>query len=355
MKNFRCICGNLLYFENTQCVACGHVLGYVPERGVLSALEPAAGDTWRARSADEAVYRMCQNYAQAHVCNWLVPAADPNPFCRSCRLDRMIPDLTLPRNHTLWHRVESAKRRLLYSLYSLNLPVVGEAEDPVNGLAFAFLADPVPAAESSYDDEQFRQVLTGHDHGLITLNIAEADPGAREQMREAMNERYRTLLGHFRHESGHYYWFRLVRDSRWLGEFRGLFGDERRDYAAALKNYYETGNEGRWRERHISAYASSHPWEDWAETWAHYLHMIDTLETAEDAGMMMGGRKIRSLTSAPDLQFEELRDDWARLTLTMNAVTRSMGMADPYPFVVSDHAANKLRFVHDLVREIGGA
>lgn len=349
MKNFRCVCGNVLYFENTQCVACGHAVGYLPDKRVISALEPQAGETWRALAADDALYRMCDNYAHARVCNWMLPADDPQRLCESCRLDRVIPDLSLPHNHTLWYRVESAKRRLLYTLFALRLPVVGEQEDPENGLAFAFLADADATAEFS-DKADRRRVLTGHGNGLITINIAEADAGVLENERERMQELYRSLLGHFRHESGHYYWDRLVRDSRWLGEFRGLFGDERRDYQQALERYYQTGNHGRWRERHISAYASAHPWEDWAETWAHYLQMIDTLETAEDAGVAIGGRAVRSLSGAPRLAFEEMKEEWVRLTLAMNAMTRSLGLSDPYPFVFSEHATVKLHFVHDVVQ-----
>jgi len=352
MKNFRCVCGNPLYFENTHCVACGHTVGYLPERRTMSALEPAAGETWRALAADHALYRMCGNYSQQHVCNWMVAADDPHRYCRSCRLNRLIPDLTLPHNHTLWYRVETAKRRLLYTLYVLGLPVQGEEEDPQHGLAFAFLADDKGTSEFAVDADHQRRVLTGHGGGLITINIAEADPSAREQMREQMQELYRTLLGHFRHESGHYYWDLLVRDSRWLGEFRGLFGDERRDYGEALRQYYATGNLGRWRERHISAYASMHPWEDWAETWAHYLHMIDTLETAADAELAIAGHRPRSLFSQPQPEFDDMKEDWIQLTLTMNAVTRSLGLSDAYPFVFSDHAAAKLHFVHDLVQAV---
>lgn len=173
--------------------------------------------------------------------------------------------------------------RLLYNLFRLRLPVVGRDEDAEFGLCFAFLAD--PTAE--------RRVHTGHENGLITLNVAEADHSAREEMREEMGETYRTLLGHFRHEIGHFYWDRLVARSAWLDRFRQLFGDERQDYAQALARHYAEGAPADWQQRFVSAYASVHPWEDWAESWAHYLHMMDTLETASDFGFVVRGKKSR--------------------------------------------------------------
>ncbi len=353
MRNFRCSCGNTLDFESTQCITCGHAVGYLPERGVLSALEPAAGETWRALAVDGLTFRLCRNYAQAHVCNWLVPAVDPEAFCLSCRLNRDLPDVSVPRNRALWHGVESAKRRLLYTLYALRLPVLSERDDSARDLGFSFHAGGATAAGLCDAANAHDRVLAAYDHGVIVINTADQGCGTREAAGEIVSESCRSMLGHLRHESGHHYWFRLLRDSRWLGEFRGLFGDERRDYAAAMKGYHETGNVRRWRERHVSAYASAHPWEDWAETWAHYLRIVDALETAEDRQMMLGGRAIRSLSSHPDLAFEELRDDWTRLSLALNAVTRSSGAADSYSSVVSEHAAAKLRFVHDLIRAAG--
>lgn len=348
MKTFRCACGNELYFENTQCVACGYAVGYLPDRRTMSTLAPTAGEGWCALAADNAIYRMCDHYTQAHVCNWMVPAHDPHRFCLSCRLNREIPDLTLPHNHALWYRVESAKRRLLYTLYALALPVASAEEDPGRGLAFAFLANADTSAEFCDPADHRRRVLTGHGRGVITINIAEV--GVGEDTGLGVRELYRTLLGHLRHESGHYYWERLVSDGRWLGEFRGLFGDERRDYAEAMRRYRETGNRGRWRERHVSAYASSHPREDWAETWAHYLHMIDTLETAADAEVSLAGRRLRSPFDASHPSFEQIKEEWVHLTVTLNAMTRSLGLSDPYPLAFSEHATAKLHLVHDVVQ-----
>lgn len=360
MRNFTCHCGNTLYFDNTRCLACGRALGFLPETLTVSALEPAGDDAWRALAASDHVYRQCRNYREQNVCNWMVARDDPNAFCRACRLNHVIPNLSDPRNRVLWARIETAKRRLLYTLMRLGLPLVDRATDPQRGLAFEFLADPAAGLEFA-DDSGAQRVLTGHRAGLITINIAEADPSAREGMRERMGEQYRTLLGHFRHESAHYYWDLLIRGSEWEAMFRAQFGDERADYAEALRRYYDEPR-GEWQSGFISAYASAHPWEDFAETWAHYLHMVDTLETAHAHGFAVEGRTVRAPVSvdAPRAQrtadldvvlstFEELLGDWIKLTVAMNALNRSMGLDDAYPFALSPQARAKLRFVHHLI------
>ena len=180
-----------------------------------------------------------------------------------------------------------------------------------------------------------------------------------------LGEAYRTLLGHFRHEVGHYYWQRLVGDGAWLGPFRERFGDETADYAEAVKRHYEAGPPADWRDRHVSAYASMHPWEDWAESFAHYLHMVDTLDTARayglvlrpEAGSSRAAARSGKLTARRlDLQeFDDLLAGWVPLTLALNSLNRSMGLADLYPFVLSKTATDKMRFVHDLVLEAGEA
>ena len=280
MKLFQCQnCGQPLYFENTRCERCGLSLGYLPRREAISALQPhgsADGPQGQVRRAlaDMELYRHCANAAY-DACNWLIPAATSDSYCAACRHNLVIPDLSLPENLPRWRSLEVAKHRLFYTLFQLRLPVETQAENPA-GLAFRFLADVGPAQS---------EVLTGHDNGVITINLAEADDAERERRRQRMGELYRTLLGHFRHEIGHYYWGRLILSTPHLDEFRRVFGDERQDYAAALQNYYASGAPADWSERFISAYASSHPWEDFAETWAHYFHMIDTLETAHVAGL----------------------------------------------------------------------
>ncbi|MFN8611227.1 MAG: putative zinc-binding metallopeptidase [Vulcanimicrobiota bacterium] len=297
MKIFACTrCRNTVFFENVQCLHCQSALGYHPDRGMLA--------------LPQADLHPCRNQTEFNVCNWLT--RQPGQLCRACRLNRTVPDDT-----SRWYRLEAAKKRLIYSLLQLGLSL--------EGLKFDFL---LPAEQP---------VLTGYANGLITINANEADDPAREQMRVDMNEPYRTLVGHFRHESGHHYWHVLVRD---LARFRQLFGDEREDYQAALQRHYDRGAPDDWLERgHISAYASMHPSEDWAETWAHYLHMRDTLETAREFGL---GR--------PGLDsFEELAQDWGRLTFALNSINRSMGISDLYPFVLSPKVLEKLAWIHHLV------
>ncbi len=365
MKTFTCQCGNTLHFENNQCLACGRLLGFIPELITLSAMEPEDEVVFRALTPAASAgqrFRRCRNYAEEQVCNWMVPADDPQSYCRSCRLNQVIPNLGEPANRLYWYRIEVAKRRLMYTLLMLKLPVSGKGRDPEHGLAFKFLADPPATSEFTDAVGEHRRVVTGHRAGTITINVAEADAIAREEMREKMNEAYRTLLGHFRHESGHYYWTQLVAsDAASLARARALFGDERADYDAALRRYYAEGPPPDWSRRHISAYAGTHPWEDWAETWAHYLHMVDTLETARDMGFTVEGRLVAHpqevlqdtqhalQPTQPHPGFESLFNDWGQLTVTMNALNRSMGLADAYPFVLSKNVAQKLRFVHDLI------
>jgi len=364
MKTFTCHCGNRIYFENSQCLACGRALGFLPRHRVLSALEPEDGGGWRALhpAAGQQRFRQCANYAIENVCNWMIDADESDSgLCCSCELNLIIPNLSSDKNRVLWYRVESAKRRLLYTLMGLDLPVVGRRRDPEHGLAFEFMEDQPQHPEFSDPLPRGNSVITGHRTGIITINLAEADPSAREHIREAMGEQYRTLLGHFRHESGHYYWDRLVKDTPWLEQFRALFGDERGDYDSALATYYASGAAPDWQTYFISAYASAHPWEDWAETWAHYLHMVDTLETASDFDFAIHGRfvshpaagAIRTGQSAPPAAggtpFDTLLTDWSRLTEAMNAVNRSMGMPDPYPFMLSARPVAKLKFVHQLI------
>ena len=353
MKVFHCDhCTQLVFFENTQCVACGHRLAYLPDLGVVGSLDPAGGSDWTSplpRAAGK-VWRLCANYADHDVCNWAVPADDPHTLCTSCRLTRMIPDLTRAENHGRWYKLEVAKRRLVYALLAMHLPVRSKDDDPAGGVTFEFLADPSDPADPA--------VLTGHADGVITINIAEADDDERERRRVQMREPYRTLLGHVRHEVGHYYWDRLVRDNPdRLEKFRALFGDDRADYAEALKRHYELGPAGDWSARCVTAYASVHPWEDWAETWAHYLHMSDTLEIAANCGLSL--RPLRknepSLKTVPDPvddipePFGDLIESWYPLTYLLNNLNRGLGLSDPYPFVLPTPAVDKLRFVHDTI------
>ncbi len=352
MKLFECQhCGQLLYFENTRCERCRRALGYLPDRTLLTALTPEDGDRWRSSAAPEQAFRFCANAAH-DACNWLLPADRAETYCRACQLNRTIPHLETPGNLLRWQRLESAKHRLVYGLLRLGLPLAGRIADPQAGLAFDFLAD------SGLAFRENPQAMTGHSQGLITINIAEADDAERERHRQDMAEPYRTLLGHFRHEIGHYYWERLVRGSPRLEPFRALFSDERQDYGARLEQHYAAGPPPDWSQRFVSAYAGAHPWEDWAETWAHYLHIVDTLETANAFGLRVqpnAGRDpaltmIADFDSYREVDFAALVRAWLPLTYALNSLNHSMGQAAFYPFVLVPPVMEKLRFIHDVIR-----
>jgi hypothetical protein len=351
MRAFHCdACGSLVFFENVQCVKCGHALGFIPELIDLSTLEPAAEGRWRALApaARAGAHKLCENGHQHQVCNWLVPAEDSIPFCVACRLNDVIPDLTVPRNREFWHKLEIAKRRMIYTLLRLGLPTDGPAGENRQPLRFRFLTDPAEGP----------RVMTGHNRGVITINIAEADDGERERRRVALGEPYRTLLGHLRHEVAHYYWDQLVSNTPHLARFRELFGDETEDYSAALQNYYRQGPPADWQSRHVTAYAAAHPWEDWAETSAHYFHIVDTVETAASFGMTLRPKHPDAEAMTADLRkvsrpgqgFDEILENWLPLTYALNELNRGMGLSDLYPFVLSSPAIEKLRFVHELLK-----
>jgi len=372
-RSYRCQCGRPVFFRNSQCLACGTQLGYDVDAGRVVAIEPvppvapavaAAADhhgEWR-RYGDAAspLFRRCANFETAAGCNWLLPvrliAEGDDGLCVACKLNRTIPDQSIPENRELWSRVELAKRRLVSSLIALGLPVLSkESADPQRGLAFDFLRA-LPGEPP---------VMTGHASGIITINVEEADDSRREQIRAAMREPYRTLLGHFRHEVGHYYWDRLVWNTPWLEPYRALFGDERIDYAAALRNHYENGPPDDWAKRYVSSYASTHPWEDWAESWAHYLHMVDTMDTALSFGLDASDVELdHEAYTAADLwqpqsknapEFLGFLNSWIRITSVITELTRSMGQPDFYPFALPRTAIAKLHFIHSVVNAERGA
>jgi hypothetical protein len=349
MKLFKCqACGQAIYFENRFCGSCGHALGYLPITGDLAALEPE-GDHYIALTAKRPVVRYCANIA-SDTCNWVIPADQETDFCLACRHNRTIPDLSVEQSLLRWRNMEIAKHRLFYTLIALRLPLKNLTEDPVHGLAFDFLTD---------DPEQKSVILTGHDSGLITINLNEADDATREQLRTAMHEPYRTLLGHFRHEVGHYFWDILVQDGGRLDACRSIFGDDRADYAEALKRHYDEGAPADWQNSYISAYATAHPWEDFAETWAHYLHIVDTLETASAFGLRVHPNSNKNKALHADLDFDpheaasmdRLIDTWLPLTFALNSLNRSMGHSDLYPFILSPPVIKKLQFIHEIVHD----
>ncbi len=335
MKLFRCDCGQSVFFDSTDCVHCGAVFGFDDEILDVVAMRPR--DDGAMVDASGRVRRVCSNGSEFGVCNWLVPEGDEKSLCWACQFNRTIPDQSKPQNTVRWRRFETAKKRLLYTLRALGLPVHSGWEDAEAGLLFDFIED------QRSDPERYPEsfVQTGFHGGLITINTLEADDAAREDIRTQMNERYRTLLGHLRHESGHYYASAIQADTSLGGRFRELFGDIDDDYQQALERYYASGPAFGWQDHHISAYASAHPSEDWAETWAHYLFIYDALETAAAHDIVA--------TPPENMTVGERVKAWRELSVVLNELNRSSGLGDAYPFVLNDVVAEKIGFVDEVV------
>ncbi len=349
--------------------------GRAPADGATGGGEAAAAADPIARDLADAVpprrrrwHRRCAN-AELAACNWLVQAptpvegdagTDPGGLCVCCRLTRVRPAEADPVGRERFERAEAAKRRLVAQLLDLGLPVVPKSVDSAGGLAFDLL------------NSTERKVVTGHSDGVITLDLAESDDAHRELVRTQLGEPYRTLLGHFRHEVGHYYWGSLVSaDPARSDAFRHLFGDPDIDYSAALDRHYADGPPVDWRETYVSAYATMHPWEDWAETFAHYLHIRDTLRTAAEFGLRVDGPDLDAFgvpahrhaaepgrpgglgghraARSPSPAAADIIAQWLPLTYALNAINRSMGRDDLYPFVLTPAVQAKLAFVHDVI------
>ena len=352
MRLFSCSnCRNVVHFDNTSCVACGLQLAYRSSAFDMVALASGPEGGFVCVGVGPGMAQRCLN-AKHDVCNWLVDDGHPSGFCRACRHNVIIPDLTVPENLGNWRKIELAKHSLIYSLLRLGLPLVDRMEDPEHGLGFAFLSDDAVAPEQG-------SVLTGHAEGLITLNIAEASDPERETRRVALGEPFRTLSGHFRHEVAHYFWNVLIRDGDGIASFRQVFGDESVDYSMALERHYSDGPVPGWEQRFISAYAASHPWEDLAETFSHYIHIVDALDTANAFGLKTNPR-IAGQTDGLVLDdtfdsyhaqdARELIEAWIPLTLAINSINRSMGQPDLYPFVLNEPVMAKLGYIHELIR-----
>ncbi len=349
MQHFTCTCGNVLFFNSSRCLKCGTGVGYDP---LSRRIQPVL--------ANGGPFKRCANGIQHAVCNWLLPTTSAEVFCSSCRLNRTIPDLRSPRNQMLWSRMEAAKHRLLHTLHGLGFSVPTQAENPVAGLAFDIVSTVVDPT-----------VTTGHLQGVITLNLEEADDTYRQINRQQLGESSRTLLGHFRHESGHYVWHRFLaihpESDPQRQAFRQIFGDETLNYATALGQHYQKGAPAGWDQHYITAYAASHPWEDWAETWAHYLQIIDGLETCESYGIRVTTIPIPLIPLPPtagtlppricsdesnteDTAFLSLLQRWLCLSATLNEISQSLGEAPLYPFIITIPIARKLRLAHHYAK-----
>ncbi|MGJ8738349.1 zinc-binding metallopeptidase family protein [Zobellia laminariae] len=340
MKKFTCQhCSNVVYFENHTCVACKQWLGYEPISSRMLATN--AQQNVPTFQLDGRNYHYCSNH-QHHVCNWLIEANGADTFCEACKLNRTIPNLSVKDYLDEWKNIEMAKHRLIYALKRWKLPFYGTTAGSYN-LEFNFLSKDEKLKEN-------QSAMTGHANGLVTINLAEADAISREQARQELEEPYRTLIGHFRHEVGHYYWDRLIYENQNnLTAFRNLFGDDRADYGQALELHYKKEHNYNWKGNYISKYASSHPWEDWAETWAHYLHMVDMVDTALNFGLLTNVEtNITDAYYHPN--FTDIFEAIVPLSIAVNSLNRSMGQPDVYPFVVPQNVLQKLEFVHAVLR-----
>ena len=340
MGPFFCsVCGQLLFFDNSTCLGCGSVLGYLPSVRDLISLRPSPNGLERADGVP-GLFRHCANQLVAR-CNWLLSSDDPAVRCVSCRLTSVRPNDNETESLAAFAHAEAAKRRLVHQLLSLGLPVIDRSVDEAHGVAFELLSS------------RGRTVITGHESGVITLDLSESDAVHREFVRQQLGEPYRTVLGHLRHEIGHYYWPMLVADSGRLDAFRSLFGDERSSYDESLQQHYAQGATTDWSSTHVSEYATMHPWEDWAETFAHYLHIDAGLATAAAIGLHVT-EPARSAGIAASVPREHIAivpmvQKWLGLTIALNAMERSIGQADLYPFVLSPNVVEKLDFVHRAI------
>lgn len=322
MRSFRCqVCDSQLFFENSLCVSCGTALGFSRAERAIVAVDD------QARYVDQAglVWHVCRNL-NLSGCTWLAPLEGGQ--CAACDLTRTRPSDEDVQGIAQFAQAEAAKRRLLVELDSRGFSV--------DGLAFDMLS-----STSAGLDE----VVIGHADGVITIDLAETDDARRERIRDELGEPYRTMLGHLRHEVGHFVQMRLVTGGERLDRCRALFGDESLDYQAAIDRHYADGAPDGWEASYITTYATMHPFEDFAETFAHYLHIADTCETAAAQGLV---------TVAPTAfsSFRDLvRGVWIPLSIALNQINRSMGKDDLYPFVIPEPVLDKLEFVATLAFE----
>jgi hypothetical protein len=342
MKIFQCgFCNHPLYFESHTCENCGNLSGYRDsDRNMLSFSQY---DTLLVSFYEKIEYKYCKN-KEYGVCNWLIDKYDPHEFCRACQLNRTIPNLREKSNFDKWRNLEVAKHRLIYQLQRIGLTLLSK-NSIEDGFCFDFVAR-----------QNNPKLMTGHAQGVITILLSEADSVLREQARLQLLEPYRTLIGHLRHEVGHYFWNVLIMNNYYvLSEFRSLFGNEEVDYSSSLDRYYQQGAPANWQQSYISKYATSHPWEDWAETWAHYLHIMDMVETAYFFGLNVHSRG--AVRDDADASFDPYTiDDFdvivrtcVPLSFAVNSITRAMGVPDVYPFVIAPPVVEKMKFIHRLL------
>jgi len=331
VRAYRCrVCDNPLFAENSVCVSCGTALGYARDERAIVPVD----ELGRYVDPTSATSYVCANL-DLSGCTWLTPVQGGQ--CSACALTRTRPNDADTEGLTNYPLAERAKRHLLVELDTLGMQVTGKDEDPEQGVTFDLL--------SSVEED----VVIGHADGVITIDLAESDDAYREKVRSELAEPYRTMLGHFRHEFGHYAESQLVVGEDLMTRCRELFGDESKDYQAEIDRHYAEGPPEGWETDYISTYATMHPFEDFAETWSHYLHICDSIETAREFGLSAVG-------SVAD--FSRFRDVvtgvWVPLSTALNQMNRAMGKDDLYPFVIPDRVLDKLDFVASLLPATGG-
>ncbi len=348
VRRFNCTCGNSVFFENNQCVACSSELGWCPVCAAIGPIIRESNGGYRCGHQTCGVaLTKCYNYAHENVCNRCVVTSHDvggHTLCDYCRFNETIPDLSVKDNRKKWLRLERGKRRLLYTLDLLRLPYGDDRDGIESKLSFDFKDDVAPERKWLWVMSKGEQVYTGHANGKITINLREADHVEREKARVSFNEAHRTVIGHFRHEIGHYYWDLLVK-SQCEADCIAIFGDhDNPNYSEALEKYYKEGPAPGWEQSFVSNYATMHSWEDFAETFATYLDMISVLDTAFNMGFLMD----MDVTSA---DFKTMTDQYARLGVLFNEVNRSMGLLDLVPEILAPRIMEKMSFVHDLLRK----
>jgi len=348
MKTWDCSCGNTLFLENTLCLSCQAPVGWCPACQGISPLVTLENGLYAcANQSCNTLLKPCYNNAVEQVCNRMTFAPPPGALlllCDCCQYNRVIPDLAVPQNRQYWHALEKAKRRLMYSLAQLGLPCGPEGSAISLPLSFSFMADVLPDAGLWRSTSEVEKVYTGHDHGHITINLMESNDAVREKLRLDLNESHRTLIGHFRHEIGHYYWELLVlgRDE---DSCAAVFGDHFScDYPEALERYYLNGAPAGWQDNYVSAYASMHPWEDFAETFAFYLDIVSVLDTAGNLSITR---------SSHDGSLSGMIKAFRRVGLALNEINREMGLLDLVPEAITPAIEKKLQYIHTLVSSEG--
>ncbi|MTH78159.1 zinc-binding metallopeptidase family protein [Paracoccus aestuariivivens] len=305
-------CGQRVYFHNTLC-SCGMALVFDPELGAF-----AANATPCTRLRDIG-------------CNWR--AEQDGPQCRSCAMTTTVPDLSVEGNLDLLAQSEAAKRWVLANLARWRWFTNADQGQRVS---FQML--------SEHARHQEVNVTMGHADGVITINVVEADDAVRVERQQELGELYRSMVGHMRHEIAHFLFERLAVLPGFLDQFRTMFGDERADYAQAITEHYANPKDK--GATHISKYATMHPHEDWAETSAHILHLVDMTDSLMATGLTGPQIPPPGYDAYADPNAEQLLTVATAVALAVNEINRALDNPDVYPFVLTETTRAKLAFAH---------